>query len=160
MILIRAAGSSVEGVLSYKVSEHSFMFDAASPHDLLDYAGGKSTASVTVGTLQVEFGIASRRALFVWGYHPMATWATSVLKQPDAEPGALLLESQTSLESGISVPLAPVGSWRTVHDPSTGWIRIASDPRPDDEVVQIADGTVLGSVRYEFHSIWLRPIFE
>ncbi|SRR6266498_743558 len=160
MILIHAPGSTLGGTLTYKNSEHSFMFDVASPADLLDYAGGHEFASVSLGTLQVEFGVKSKRALFAWGYHPRQKWLASALTLPDLQSGALYVTSDYSLESGVSFPLAPVGAWETMYDSTSGWLRICADPSPDEDVILIADGIALGCVNCELHSIWLRPIFD
>jgi hypothetical protein len=71
------------GLLQYRRSEHSFGFQVADPAEFVDRAGGVETTSVSIGTLQIEVGIGSGAALFVWGLHTNDKWTLEPLRVPD-----------------------------------------------------------------------------
>ncbi|MBX6752011.1 MAG: hypothetical protein IRY85_20515 [Micromonosporaceae bacterium] len=160
MTIIRDVSAPLAGTLRYRTAEHSFSFDVAVPDDVVARAGGQAVASAAVGTLQIEFGVRSRRALFVWGYHPRPAWQAGQLEPPVAEPGAVVLSPGIPLERGISVPLARVGEWLTTIDVASGWVRASRDRKPDEEVALVADGVVIGELKGRIHSLWLHPVFE
>lgn len=158
MILLRMPAESLAGTLMYIESEYSFLFEPEHPHELLKYAGDAGLASLAVGTLQVEIGVESRRALYVWGYHPSHNWALSRLDPPDAGSQAVLISPTPDLQPAVAIEVAQVGAWRTLYDPSSGWVRLAPDNDSDDWLAKIANGTVLGARGDELHSIWLQPV--
>jgi len=160
MTIVRDVSSPLAGTLRYRTAEHSFSFDVAMPGDLVERAGGPSVTSATVGTLQIEFGVRSRRALFVWGYHPRQTWRAGLLESPSADPGTVVLSPEIQLENGISIPLARVNEWSTFYDASSGWVRVSQDMRADSELALVADGVTIGELNGRIHSIWLHPVFE
>jgi hypothetical protein len=148
------------GLLNYTDAEYSFGFEIGSPADLSQRAGESGVTSVLAGTLQIEIGVATRRALYVWGLHPRNRWTSAVLTAPDAEPRAAFFDPDRSFEPGVSISVAPVGAWRTEFDDESGWIRVAPDSRADDAVANIAEGILLGRRDGELHSIWLQPVFK
>jgi hypothetical protein len=151
------SGTTLNGVLRYIGSEHSFSFEPTDRSQLIERAGGPDVTSVAVGTLQLEFGVASKRALFVWGYHPRYAWTLESLSPPNAVPGTIVLSSDYELTPAASIRLAPVGAWRTSHDDSNGWVRVAEDGSTDDSAVEIANGVVIGVRDGGIHSVWLHP---
>lgn len=158
MKIRREPGLPLSGRLTYLESEYSFVFDVADRSDLVEYAGESGFTSITIGTLQIEIGIESRRALYVWGYHPKLSWVQALLEPPIVERQAVLLASdKPTLQVGVSIAVAPVGAWRTTHDRSNGWVRVAPDDVSDDWLTEIAEGTVLGCLHGDLHSVWLLP---
>jgi len=159
--ILREESSPLGGNLRYKTAEYSFLFDVTMPDDLVKRAGGHHRASAVVGTLQIEFGVDSRRALFVWGYHPQHNWIAGKVAAPATRQAALLLNPALKLEPGISVPLVGVNEWPTTFDAASGWVHVAPpDSRPDDEIALIADGVAIGELDGQIHSVWLHPAFE
>jgi hypothetical protein len=132
----------------------------ASPADLLERAGGKDLASVSIGTLQVEIGVASHRALFIWGLHPRARWLEANLPAPSRSVGSVVIVPEIEYEAGISVRLVDVGEWTTIYDVASGWVRISANSVVEAELVEIASGILLGSDTDKLISVWLKPEFE
>ncbi|GGL06731.1 hypothetical protein Sme01_67050 [Sphaerisporangium melleum] len=159
MRVVEVGDGRIEGVLTYVEHEYGFSFEPGSPADLARAVGGEGVTSVTIGTLQIEVGVSSRRALYVWGYHPRSLWEEVSLSPPAAKPGAVILDPDEPFEMGVSEALAAVGEWPTAYDPACGWLRIAPDGA-DDERTEVATGVVLGRRGRELHSVWLQPFFE
>lgn len=151
---------ALDGVLRYTDSEHSFRFDVGSPADLKRRVGADGTTSIAIDTLQIEVGVATRRALFVWGLHPRSRWVMDHLDPPAAKEGEVFVDPHQALLAGVTVMAAPEGSWLTKYDPETGWIRVEADTQVDDAEVEIARSVVLGGKNGVLHSIWLQPVFE
>jgi hypothetical protein len=61
--------SALAGQLLYRANEYSFDFEFESKDEALFRAGDKGTTSLLVGTLQIEIGIETGAALYVWGLH-------------------------------------------------------------------------------------------
>lgn len=153
-------GHRTDGVLYYTENEYSFRFNVASPADLAIQVGAKGTTSLAIGTLQIEVGVETRRALFVWGLHPKIKWLSHRLDLPKSREGYISVDRRCSLQPGVAIEVAPVGKWYTVYDSGTGWIRVAADDEGDNEIIEIAESTLLGARNGCLHSIWLRPILE
>lgn len=160
MIIRRVPGGPLKGRLTYVRDEHSFRFDVDFSADLLERAGGSELASVSIGTLQIEVGVATRRALFAWGLHPRSRWLEAEIPSPRWLEGAAILGPATEYSAGASVKLSDVGEWGTAYDADTGWVRVSADPAAEDEIVEIASGVLLGSRGNELSSVWLRPNFQ
>ncbi|GAA0961206.1 hypothetical protein Vau01_110360 [Virgisporangium aurantiacum] len=160
MIVRRESGVPLAGRLAYAGAEYAFRFDVASAADLLDRAGGSGLAAVSIGTLQIEVGVATRRALFVWGMHPKARWIEAALPQPSWEGCAVVIGPEVEYAPGTSVPIADFGEWNTVYDPTTGWVRVSADSGPEDELSEVASGVLIGVVKDHLASVWLMPVFE
>lgn len=150
----------LDGVLRYIESQHSVVFDVGSPDELARRRGDSGVMSIAVGTLQVEIGIATRRALYVWGLHPRSSWSSDNLSPPEGQPLAVILDPGTPLVPGVSIAVAGVGEWGSTYDPTRGWLRVSATAQEDDTLAQIAEGTMLGACSGELHSIWLQPFFE
>lgn len=147
------------GILIYVQQDHAFDFQPAAPDELSRAAGGKGTASLLVGSLQIEVGVESGRFLFVWGYHPMATWREAQLHAPVACPGAIVL-ANSNLEHGISQPLTEVGEWTTVYDRQSGWVRLGpASEAAVEKTIQFAEDTLCELSEGKLVSLWLRPVF-
>lgn len=160
MILVREIGNPLNGRLVYSESEYSFRYEPRDRSDLAARIGQDGVTSLSIGTLQVEVGVATRQLLFVWGLHPKLRWLQGSFVPPIAEPGRLIAELHRNLEAGVSISLAPVNSWTTHFDPESGWVRVAKDEASEDELTQIADGVIVGRALDEFNSLWLKPIFS
>ena len=157
MIARYTPGPVLSGLLIYDDSEYSFRYEA-DLSELRDRLGDGGVTSVTIGTLQIEVDVDSGQALFVWGLHPKAQWAEARLAPPRTQPGIVSFESEKPFSEGVSISAARVGVWNTQYDSKTGWVRVAPDPAPDESQIMIADGVVIGVLREELHSLWLRPL--
>jgi hypothetical protein len=160
MFISASAPYSLEGTLRYLNDEQSFAFDVASPDDLLANLGSDEMTSVSVGTLQIEVSVPTGIVLFVWGFHPRATWREARLATPRAVPGSLRIDAGHDLRRGVSLRLAPPGAWATCFDDTTGWVRIAESEAGRGYYVEVARGVVLGLANGELESLWLQPVFE
>jgi hypothetical protein len=159
-VMTRERGDALEGALEYDAAEHSFRFTPASPVDLAERAGAGGRTSLSIGTLQLEVGVATGIVLFAWGLHPRAAWQERAVGSPRAEPGVVRVSCREHLERGVAVSLAEVGRWATSYDVGTGWVRVAPAEEPDEAQVLIASNTVLGLRQGQLSSVWLRPDFE
>ncbi len=160
MLIRRVPGTPLEGRLTYSEAEFSFRFEVSSPAELRENMGGTDLASVSIGTLQVEVGVVSRRALFAWGLHPKTRWNEGGLPAPDWSAGAVVMAPEADFAAGVSVRLVDVGEWVTIYDPASGWVRVSSNSAPEDQLVEIASGILLGSNSDQLTSVWLKPELE
>jgi len=69
---------------------------------------------------QIEGGVGTGAALFVWGLHPHVRWIPGTCKPCGASPGMVVVDAAPGPDSGISIGLANVGERRTVYDPDSG----------------------------------------
>jgi hypothetical protein len=157
MRLHRELGAPLDGRLVYVEAEYSFRFDVAAPAELLERAGGQGLASVSIGTLQIEVGVATHHALFAWGLHPRLRWVEASLPAPVSSGGVVLLGPDMDFSAGSSVALSAVGEWNTVYDISSGWLRVSANSTGGEALVEVATGVLLGSSNGELCSVWLRP---
>ena len=159
--LTASEGAPLDGLLVYSDAEHSFRFEVGAPSDLETRSGGAGRTSLSVGTLQVEVDVATGVALFAWGLHPRERWSDGGGRPERQRPGEVQVHSTFPLEAGVAVPVAAVGVWHTIHDGMTGWVRVTSDERTEDDAqILIASGTVLGIRAGRLNSVWLNPVFE
>jgi hypothetical protein len=149
------------GVLRYVEAEHSFAFDVSSPVDLREHSGTAGVTSLSIGTLQLEVGVATGLVLFVWGLHPRTRWKSRPVGRPDPVMRGARVEVSAPLEPGVTVPIASVGAWSTSFDETTGWVRVAqhADAASEQEVL-VATGIALGLTDSDLDSVWLHPIFQ
>jgi hypothetical protein len=160
MLIRREPGTPLEGRLTYSEAEFSFRFEVASPADLQKRIGGTDVASVSIGTLQVEVGVVSHRALFAWGLHPKTRWIESDLHSPNWSIGTVVMAPDADFAAGVSVRLVDVGEWVTLYDAASGWVRVSGNSAAEDQLVEIASGILLGSLSDQLISVWLKPEFE
>ncbi|MFD5466565.1 hypothetical protein ACFWIQ_27600 [Kitasatospora sp. NPDC127059] len=153
------SGAPLSGTLNYLTAEHSFLFEAQSRADLVERIGAGGVTSVVVDTLQLEVGIESGEALFVWGYFPRQSWIPARLTTPNHSPGRVFVGPEEPFEEGVSIPI-PASHWRVEYDPSNGWIVARAGMDAGAQFIQIAGGTVLGIDNTRLISIWLKPVFS
>jgi hypothetical protein len=154
-------GQELEGTLVYASREHSFRFDVGSPIEFAERIGTSGVTSLTVGTLQVEVGVDTHLVLFIWGLHPRARWIEGVVGTPNYRTGIVEVQEPRDLRRGVSIGLAEVNAWSTVHDSETGWLRVAAPAVQDDDLVLVSTSAVLGLGRTgELTSIWLQPVLD
>jgi len=160
MLIFPEPGTPVRGMLIYSESEYSFRFDVADQVDLHKRIGDAGVSSLSIGTLQLEFGVASRQIMFAWGLHPKGRWIDSEVVPSASMPSAVLIDPNRSYTEGVSVPIAPVSSWITEYDRGSGWVVVSSARLRDVELFEVADGVIVGQRNGELSSVWLKPIFE
>ena len=152
--------NQLDGSLSYIDSEHSFYYSPGPKFDSEFGLGRSPRTSLAIGTLQVELDVRTARLLFVWGLHPRDIWEVRELSTPPFAAGAVKVIGPPALSAGVAVAIAEVGEWKSVFDPSSGWIRISRSPDHDDSWVSISEPIAIGVQNDLLHSIWLRPSFE
>lgn len=148
-------GPPIDGVLSYHENEYSFRFEVTSPHIVADREGHAGRTSVSIGTLQIEVGVSTRKSLFVWGLHPRTLWTEGRLLRPSFKSGVVIFDAE--FETAVSRTIASVGEWSTTYDPCGRWLRVAPDGDSDEVLTEIAGGVLLGEKRGELNSVWLNP---
>ncbi len=151
----------LKGQLVYRAYEYSFDFQVGSQQELARRAGSKGTTSLLIGTLQIEIGIETGAALFVWGLHSHSSrWRLDSLSRPPAQSGCVKVVLNGELTRGVSQELAEVGAWQTTYDPNTGWVCISSNEHDAERYVEFAEDTIAGLLNDELVSVWLRPIWR
>lgn len=156
---VRPSDSELHGRLFYSDAEYSFRFQLDEIDDLGRALGNGGVASLSIGTLQIDVAIQTRRLLFVWGYHPRVAWKWGIAQPGVVSPGRVEAPADFDLVEGGGYPLARVGEWQTVFDDQSGWLRVSLDhSAPDDEAALIATSTILGFRSAMLHSVWLQPI--
>jgi hypothetical protein len=159
MRFIRGHGEPLDGVLAYVSHDHAFRFDTGEPQKLIERIGTKGSASLAIGTLEIEVGVETGLVLFVWGYHPKVTWRLEPIEVPSTSPG-LVRVVDVALQKGVAIRVIRDGEWTTSFDEATGWIRIASVEAPSPRATLVASDIALGFRGDELAGVWLRPIFE
>jgi hypothetical protein len=152
----------LKGELVYRAHEYSFDFKVESELDIARRAGDKGTISVLVGTLQIEVGIETGSALFIWGLHSHNTqWRREGLPLVPSEEGCFRVQFDEQPVRGVSQGLAGVGEWGTTYDAKTGLICVSS--REGDlgkSYVEFAQDTIAGVTNEKLVSLWLRPRWD
>jgi len=152
----------LKGEVVYRAYEHSFDFKVECEPELLCHAGNKGTTSVLVGTLQIEIGIETGNALFVWGLHSHnSQWKRDRLERVLSEKGCVKVSFDCEAIVGVSQELAGVGEWNTTYDMNNGWICIsAKEHGAADSYIEFAQDTIAGLANGKLVSIWLRPVWH
>lgn len=152
----------LQGELIYRAYEYSFDYKVSSESELALRAGNKGTTSLVVGTLQVEIGIETGAALFVWGLHSHTTrWRRVHLPGVSSQKGCVKVLFDEAPVIGVSQVFAEVGEWQTTYDEDTGWISVSANEH--DVVgshVEFADNTIAGLANEKLVSLWLRPFWD
>jgi hypothetical protein len=151
----------IVGRLVYWADEYSFAFQPAAAEAVHEALGNAGRTSVLIGSLQIEVGVATNRAAFVWGYHPRQAWAKQLLSPPQAQAGGLKIVTHTPLEEGVSVPLVEPNEWRTFYDSSNGWVCVGDyHLRQNCIFIEFATHTIAAIEDEMLRAIWLRPDIE
>jgi hypothetical protein len=159
--LIVDEGRPLGGILYYVTTEHSFKFDVGEPDELLERLGGDGVASLAIGTLQIEIGVTTGIALFVWGLHSRTVWQQRSLGTPNYRAGIVRVANPSVLQRGVSREIVPVGGCTTSYDQESGWVNVRENTDAEDQDrILIADGVVLGLCDAQLRSIWLQPVFD
>jgi hypothetical protein len=150
------------GQLIYRAYEYSFDFILESREEAASRAGNKGLTSLVIGTLQIEIGIETRLALFVWGLHShVGKWRQGVLPRISPEKGGVKILFDEEPVIGVSQGLVEVGEWQTTYDPDTGWICVsANEPDVAESHREFAQDTIAGLTDEKLVSLWLRPIWH
>lgn len=151
----------LQGEVVYRAYEYSFDFKVKSESELTSRAGSKGTTSLVVGTLQIEVGIETGAALFVWGLHSHSTqWLRDRLPGISPEEGCLKVLFDEEPVIGVSQGLAEVGEWQTIYDANTGWLCVRSNEHDVAEsYVEFAQNTIAGLGNEKLVSLWLHPLW-
>lgn len=149
---------TLKGRLVYHTDEYAFDFEPESIKEVERRTGGQGTTSILIGTLQIEVGIATGMALFVWGYHPHLAWNQNHLPSLRVVPGGVKVSTGGHLQKGVSVPIFNVGEWQTTHDPDTGWICVGDYTASERcSSIEFATNTIAVIEGNLLRAIWLRP---
>ncbi len=159
--------SPLKGALVYRAIDSAFDFAPLEYEELLQRAGKDGLTSLTVGTLQIEIGVGTSIALYVWGYNPQESWSHKELPHLDVQPGAIRIaiadELLSDLDPGISIELVEINEWLTIFDAHSGWIRIGGGSPDTDShstCIEFATNTVAIINDGVLTAVWLHPHIE
>ena len=153
--LVDLLGSPLLGALEYRTADHAFDFTPERAGDLLARAGPDGTASLALGTIQLEIGVATGLVLFAWGYAPRTTWKREALPTPLLAHGTVCLDSSMELQASTAVDLPDAYAWTTTYDSGTNWVFVGIRPEVSS-VFQIATGIGLVVRDESLEGIWLQ----
>ncbi|MGW2812677.1 hypothetical protein [Streptomyces sp. NPDC001415] len=151
-------GSPLRGrLLCQDAGDIDFLCDPGSRAEKLARAGVDGSASLCIGTLRLEVGIATHQVLYARGYSPRDSWQAARFDIPDMAPGAVFADPDQPFVPGLSVALDQSGSWHTQHDDRSGWLRISATGEGTTGLVTlVADGIGIGVHAGHLVSVWLR----
>jgi len=155
-------GVSLAGQLVYREYEYSFDFKAEEQSELVRRAGASGTTSLLIGTLQIEIGIETHVALFVWGLHSHKDqWVRGCLSPVSLRPGSVKVLFDQQPIAGVSQTLVETAQVRTTYDPDSGWLCISlGNDVIADVYVEFAEDTVAGLLNEKLVELWLRPVWR
>lgn len=162
--LVDESLTPLEGNLIYNASDRAFDFKPTLYKELVQRVGRSGLTSLTIGTLQIEVGVGTSIALYIWGYYPHESWKHEELGHLEAQPGGIRIavtnEGLSNLEPGISVSLVEINEWPAIFDPNSGWLRIGSgDPDTDSHstCIRFANDTIAVINEGSLTAVWLHP---
>lgn len=161
--LATPAAAPLEGQLTYKVREYGFVFEVIPEalRDLQRLAGQSGTASLSIGTLTIEIGIETKKALYASGYHPHTAWTWGRLPPISALPGFITLDVPWELIPGVGYEIVEVGQRDTTYDPASGWVCVGdSEVHSADQIMEFSRSTVAVVRNGSLVSLWLQPTWE
>lgn len=121
-------------------------------------SGIEGTTSLLFGTLQIEVDVATRRLLFIWGYHPLMKAHLVDIQLPKPTRGALFIASGRPFTPGVSLSIAEADKVVTYLDPDSGWIQISKSVGVEvNKYVEFATGTIAGLHEDALTSLFLKP---
>jgi hypothetical protein len=152
----------LNGRLVYRTNDSAFDFERIDAQQLVQRIGQGGSTSLTLGTLQIEIGVGTSIALYVWGYHPQASWRHGELPRIETQPSgvriALANEGWSDLERGISIGLVEINEWPTIYDAKSGWLCIGSpNMHNSSDCVEFASDTVAVIQGDILTALWLHP---
>ncbi|MEV7011407.1 hypothetical protein [Streptosporangium sp. NPDC051022] len=151
-------GAPLPGILKYLHDEYSFSFHPLDPAEL-ERRSGAGVTSFVIDTLQIEVDVRTGVALYVWGYHPHGSWVRSDLPVPKRVRGAAPLDAECELDAGVSIAVPGGRNRLTEYNPENDWIRVSPRGGTDENLIEIADGVILGKPQGGLGSVWLNPVF-
>lgn len=153
-----AVGAPLNGSLYYRESDRAFDFIPTREIDLVSRAGSEGTASIALGTLQLELGVGTRALLYAWGYSPREKWASRALPEPNLTQAAVHIAPSFSLKRGIAVDFPDATHWSFAHDAKSGWLFFGEEP--NTTALEIASNVGLVIDDGVLRGVWLRPSME
>ncbi len=153
--------TSLAGRQLYIPSDYAFDFVPADPIVLQQRTGRLGVSSVLIETLQLEIGIETRMALYVWGYCPHLSWAIADVVRPRSYVAALKVLTEHTLLPGDAINLDSSGAWQLKHDPTSNWFYAGlQDVHEDIEYVEFVEDGIAGLHNGALVSLWMRPVIE
>jgi hypothetical protein len=153
-------GVLLTGEVVYRRHDQSIDFEPAERAALEMRRGGQGSASLLMGTLQLEFGVESRQILFPWGFCPESSWSTGTIGSVTAQAGELFLSADVALQSGVSRGLREERWEEPVFDVKSGWLSIGKElPVFAPTYIEFASDCIAALVNSEVVSLRLEPRF-
>lgn len=149
--------AALPGRLSYRWSEYGLSFDPASRDELSARSDHHEIASIALDTLQLAMNADTGLLLYAWGYFPHFRWERGHVAPAHLTEGEVRVRRDRPFVRAVAYEAD--GEWSTVRDPDSGWLRVRSSPRDDDDQVLIATGVAIGLRADELNTVWLQPQF-
>lgn len=153
----------LEGELHYIDTERSFDFKRASAGSTVESSGARETASLSLGTLQLEVSVGTGQLLHPWGYHSRALWVVEDLPAVPRRIASVQAVSNFLFEPGVTYDVTGSLPWVTYCDARTGWLLVTP---AREQAVQVVDaiefsrGAALSlSPDGTLAGLWMKPTF-
>lgn len=151
-------GVLLTGSVVYRRRDQSIDFEPADRAALEMRRGAQGSASLLIGTLQLELGVESRQILFPWGLCPQASWSRGTIGRVTSQAGELFLSAGVALRSGVSRRLREEGWKEPVFDVKSGWLSIGDLlPVFAPTYIEFASNCIAALVENELVSLRLKP---
>lgn len=154
---------TLKGQLIYVRADASFDFEQADPTEHQSRIQMGVATPILIGTLQIEIGIDTGLAVYIWGYYPDVRWRIEALHDISGlvSPGTFEVKVDEGLYVGEAVRYVEINEWPTSYDPLTGWVCIGNqDVTSTTHCIEFASNTVAVIEDDKLQALWLRPKFE
>lgn len=149
----------IQGALLYVQSEHSIDFEPSFLNAVSTRTGVGGSASLSVGTLQIEVAVASGLLMYPWGYFPSGAWIRRQLSPVEFESASIRCVPTFALDAGVSYVIPESERWSTYYDETSGWL--CSTDRPilleTVRIFEFASSVAASLDGNRLTSLWLRP---
>lgn len=151
----------LQGMLLYVQSEHSIDFESSSHNALTSRTSLGGSASLSVGTLQIEVAIDTGYLMYPWGYHPSESWCRQPLPPVVVRSAGVRCVPNAALVAGVGYDITESGNWSTFYDDATGWLCVTDQSRPLEtvEVFEFATSVAASFDGNRLTGLWLKPVF-
>jgi len=151
----------LQGALLYVQSEHSIDFEPSSLNARTTRTGVGGSASLSVGTLQIEVAVDTGLLMYPWGYHPSESWSRQPLPPVVVRSACVRCVPDVSLVAGVGYDITESGNWSTFYDDVTGWLCVTDGSLPLEsvEVFEFATSVAVSLDGSRLTGLWLKPAF-
>jgi hypothetical protein len=140
LIMRRLEQGPLGGQLVYRAEDYEIDFDQIGTSQQTE-AG---TASLLLGTLQIDFDVSSGELIAPWGLLPHTRWVVGPLSSLVGVDSARLAIAGVRMDTGVAIAIGTADEWTTNFDASRGQLQLSMAHVNPDTFVEFATGCVLG----------------